>query len=109
MVKAAGLQVFGNVGVEQPDLASARVGVGFPDARLAAPQRLDLAAGERNAGLEHLADLVVEARLAVVGDDPQFAVCFRRHQISLLDSADLADATLQRNGSLCSGLCFKAC
>src|SRR5215475_10701512 len=40
MVKAAGLQVFGNVGVDQPDLAAARVGVRFPDARLALPQRL---------------------------------------------------------------------
>ena len=80
MVKATGLQVFGNVGVDQPDLASARVGVGFPDARLPLTQRLDLAAGERNAGLEHLADLIVEARLAVVGDDAQLAVRFRRHQ-----------------------------
>src|SRR4030095_10862088 len=81
MVKAAGLQVFGHVGVDQPYLAAARIGVGFPDARLALAQRLDLAAGERNAGLEYLADFVIEARLAVVGDNAQLAVRFRRHQI----------------------------
>ena len=69
MIEAAGLQVFGDVGIDQPDLAAARVGIGLGDRRLAGAQRLDLAAGQRDAGLELLADLVVEARLAVLRDD----------------------------------------
>src|SRR5262249_15017008 len=60
-------------------LAAAGVGIGFPDRGLALAQRLHLAARKRDAGFEHLADLIVEARLAVVGDDLLLAVRFRRH------------------------------
>src|SRR5436190_5200918 len=69
MVEAAPLQVFRNRGIDQPDLPAARIRVGFGDGRLALPQRFDLGAGERDPGLEDLADLVVEARLAIMGDD----------------------------------------
>src|SRR5204863_3544998 len=79
VIEAAGLQIFGNVGVDEPKVPAARVGVGLADRGLAGAQRLHLAAGERDASLEHFADLVVEARLAVVGDDAQLAVGFRRH------------------------------
>ena len=40
-------------------------------------QRFDLRAGERDAGLERLVDEIVEARLAIVGDDPQLPFRFR--------------------------------
>ena len=79
VVEAAALQVFRDVGVDQPELAAAGVGVGLRDRRLAAAQRLDLGAGQRDAGLEGLADLVVETRPAVVGDDLELAIRFRRH------------------------------
>src|SRR5262245_64845896 len=84
MVEAAALQVFWNIGVDQPDLAAARIGVGLRDRRLAAAQRLNLRAGEREADLEGLADLVVEARLAIVGDHANLAVRFRGHPASCL-------------------------
>src|SRR5215475_1541997 len=87
MVEAAALQVFRDIGVDQPNLAAARIGVGLRDRRLAAAQRFNLRAGEREAGLEGLADLVVEARLAIVGDHANFAVRFRRHPTSCIAAA----------------------
>ena len=87
VVEAAGLQIFRDVGVDQPDLAAARVGIGFGDRRLARAQRFHLGAGERDAGLERLADLVVEARLAIVGDDLEAALGFCGHGLRLTLSA----------------------
>src|SRR5437763_3263068 len=82
MVEAAGLPIFGDVGIDQPDLAAARIRVRFRDRRLAAAQRFHLAAGERDAGLELLADRVVEARLAIFGDDLEVRVLLGRHRVS---------------------------
>src|SRR6266478_7886019 len=79
MVEAAALQVFRNVGVDEPDLAATRIGVGFGDGRLACAQRFHLGAGKGDAGLEGLADLVIEARLPILGDDTHLAVRFRSH------------------------------
>ena len=75
MVEAVGLQVFGDVGVEEEHLLARRAGIGLADGRLALAQRLHLRAGERDAGLVGLDDLVVEPRLAVVGDDAMPALC----------------------------------
>ena len=63
------LQIFRNIGINQPDLAATRVGIRLGDRGLASTQRFYLAAGERDAGLEDLANGVVEARLAVIGDN----------------------------------------
>src|SRR5690606_29731131 len=41
-----------------------------------------LAAGERDAGLDSLADLVVETRLAIVGDDFQLGLSLGWHRLS---------------------------
>src|SRR5262244_3226472 len=79
VVEAAALQVFRDIGVDQPDLAATRIGIGFRDGRLAAAQRFDLRAGKREPGLEGLADLVIEARLAIVGNHANLAVRFRGH------------------------------
>src|SRR5262249_28565796 len=79
VIEAAGLQVFRNVCVDEPDLTAARIAVGFRDRSLAAAQRFPLGAGERDSGLEGLADLVVEPRLAVLRDDTNLAVRFRGH------------------------------
>src|SRR5262249_48011074 len=87
MVEAAALQIFRDIGVDQPDLAATRIGVGLRDRRLAAAQRFNLRAGEREAGLEGLADLVVEARLAIVGDHANLAVRFRGHPASCVAAA----------------------
>ena len=75
VIEAVGLQIFGDIGVEEPDLAALLARIALPDRRLAAAQRLHLGAGQRDAGLEGLADLVVEARLAVVGRDLVVGSC----------------------------------
>ena len=69
VVVASGLHVFRDVGIDQPDLAVAGIGIGFRNRCLTGAQRLHLAAGERNAGLESLSDLVIESRLAIVRDN----------------------------------------
>src|SRR5690606_15878254 len=43
--------------------------IGFAQARLALAQGFDLAAEQLQAGLDHIDDLVVVARPAIVGDD----------------------------------------
>src|ERR1700728_541110 len=63
VIGAVGLQVCRVVGVDQPELAAAGVGVGLRDRRLALAQRLHLGAGQRDAGLHGLVDEVIEARL----------------------------------------------
>src|SRR5258708_25987843 len=42
MVETAALQVFRNIGVNEPDLAAACIGVGFGDSRLASAHRVPL-------------------------------------------------------------------
>ena len=70
VVEAVRLQIFRDVGVEEPDLAAATARHRLsPIVALPLAQRLHLRAGQRDARLEGLADLVIEARLAVVGDD----------------------------------------
>jgi hypothetical protein len=79
VVEASTLQVFGDVGVDEPDFAAAGVGIGLCDRGLPLAQRFHFGAGQCDAGFEGLANLVVEARPAVVGDHPQLAIRFRRH------------------------------
>src|SRR5262249_48562378 len=62
-----------------PDLAAPGIRIGFSDRGLAFTQRLHLGPGERDAGLEGFADLIVEARPAIVGDDASLAVRFGGH------------------------------
>src|SRR5581483_5584247 len=97
MIEAPGLQILGDVGVDQPELAAARIRIGLGDRGFARAQRLHLAAGERDAGLELLADLVVEARLAVLGDGLVMRILLRRHRDSRLPEADGREL-LQRLG-----------
>src|SRR5262245_66452791 len=52
MVETAALQIFWDIGVDEPDLAAARIGVGFGYGRLAGAQRFHLGAGKGDAGLE---------------------------------------------------------
>jgi hypothetical protein len=47
MIETIGLQIFRNIGVDQPDLAAARIRIGFGDRGLALPERFDLGAGQR--------------------------------------------------------------
>ena len=65
MVEAVRLQIFGDVGVDQPQLATLGRSVGLGDLRLAQTQRLDLGAGQDNAGLEGVTSLVIKARATV--------------------------------------------
>src|SRR5262245_34819177 len=79
MIETAALKIFGDIGVDEPDFAAARIRIGFGYRRLALPQRLDLGAGQCDPGLERLTDLVVESSLAVVGDDLALALGLRCH------------------------------
>src|ERR1044072_1079079 len=82
VIEAPGLQIFHDVRVDQPDLAAARIGIGLRDRRLADAQRFHLAAGQRDAGLELLADLVIETALAVLGDDLVMRFCLGRYSVT---------------------------
>src|SRR5581483_7256600 len=53
VIEAVRLQIFRDVGVDQPDLAVAAVGIGLGNRALALAQRLHLGAGQDEAGLEH--------------------------------------------------------
>ena len=78
MIEAVGLQIFRNIGVDQPDFAAAGVGVGFGDGGLALPQRFHLGAGERKSRLEGLVDKIVEACFAIVRDHAKLSLCWGR-------------------------------
>jgi hypothetical protein len=77
VIEAPALQIFGDIRIHEPKLAAAGVRVRLRDRRPALPQRLDLGAGEGDPGLEHLADLVIEPRSAIVGDN--LAIGFDGH------------------------------
>jgi len=80
VVEAIARLIFGDRRVDEPSLALAvdmRVALG--DRRLAGAQRFDLRAGQREAGVERLAELVIEARLAIFGDDLEISVGTLRH------------------------------
>ena len=70
VVEAIALAVFRNIGVVEDHLAVAvGGGVALGDIGLAGAQGFDLGAGQGDARLESLADLVVETRAPIVGDD----------------------------------------
>src|SRR6476646_314122 len=79
MVEAVGLQVFGDIGVDQPDLAVLGIGIVFGDGGFAAADRLDLGAGQRNSCLHGILDSVIEPGLAVFGDDLDRALVLFGH------------------------------
>ena len=84
MVGAAGLGIFGNMRVDEVQLAALARGVGVGDVGLAGAERLDLRAEQRDAGLEFLLDLVVEARLSILGDElAALGLALRRHDVTL--------------------------
>src|SRR5215207_11564095 len=68
MVLARRRRVRRDVDVVQPDLAALHLGVAVLELRLAAAQRLDLGAGEHEAGLP-LLEQVVAVRSLLVGRD----------------------------------------
>src|SRR3546814_13475499 len=62
VIARAGLLVFRNMAVDQIEAAVLRSGVGFVEAYAALAQRLDLAAFQHDAGLDHLVDEVIVPR-----------------------------------------------
>src|SRR5712692_6057460 len=56
MIETVRLQIFGDIGVVEPQFAGLLRRIGFGDRRLALPQRLDLGPGQRDAGLVGVAD-----------------------------------------------------
>ena len=69
VVHAVGLKILGDVAAEQPDLALVHLRVRLFQARLADSQALDLGAGEDEASLDLLDQVVLVAGRAVAGDD----------------------------------------
>ena len=65
VIEAIGLQIFRDMGVDKPEFALFRRSVGFGDLSLAQTQRFDLGAGQDNAGLQGIPDLIVKARTTV--------------------------------------------
>src|SRR6516165_9051174 len=78
MIETIGLQIFRNIGINQPDLATARIRVGFGDGGLALPKRFDFGAGQCKSGLKDLVDKIIETRLAIVGDHAKLSLRTRR-------------------------------
>ncbi len=69
MVEAIGLQIFGNVGIHEHQLAIFDRGIALGDGRLATAQGLHLGAREHEPGLDRVDDLEIVAGLAVIGRD----------------------------------------
>jgi hypothetical protein len=69
VIEAVAVAEFGDVGVDQADLAVLHLGIGLGDRSLAEAQRLHLGAGQRDARLEKLLEKIFEARAPVLGDD----------------------------------------
>ncbi|MNV04344.1 hypothetical protein D3C71_946360 [compost metagenome] len=85
MVEAVGLQIFRQVGIDEPDFIALVRRVGFGDIRLAFAQRLDLGAGQHEPCLVGINDLVVETGLAVFRNDlvHHALAAFGGHDISI--------------------------
>ena len=69
MVEPVGLQVFGNIGVEEIQFLAHRPGIGLADGRPAGTKALHLRSRQGDARLVGILDLVVETRLAVIRHD----------------------------------------
>src|SRR4029453_16932944 len=82
MTVAGGAGVFGDMGVDEIELAAFVRGVRLGDVGPSRPQRLHLGALERDARFEFLLDVVVEARLPVLGAELA-ALALRRHDVPL--------------------------
>ena len=79
MVEAVGLQIFGNIGVDQPDLAVLGIRIGLRNRGLAIADRLHFRAGQRNPGFDRVLDRIVEPGLAVFGYDLDRALVLLGH------------------------------
>src|SRR6516164_199813 len=83
MIGMPALRIFGDVSVDQIEFVMSfirRVGVG--DVSLASAQRLYFGAGEHQPRLELVLDRVVEAGLAILGDELA-ALALLRHRLDL--------------------------
>src|SRR5262249_53193250 len=78
---ALSLCVFADMGVDQIELASLIGGIGFGNVGLASAERLHLRAKQHDAGFELLLDVVVEARLPILGNELA-ALALRRHHVT---------------------------
>src|SRR5215831_12803165 len=83
MVGASALGILGNMSVDQIELAASFIGrISICDVGFAGAQRFHLGAGEHQASLELALDRVVEAGLAVLGDELA-ALALLRHRLDL--------------------------
>ncbi len=70
MVEPVALEIFGNIGIDEENLAIVDLGIGLADRGLAATQGFDLGAGQDDASLVAVEDLVMEPRLPVIRRNP---------------------------------------
>ena len=77
MVEAVGLDEFGYVAADQPDLAALDPAVGLGQRDLAVAQALHLAPDQDDAAFQRIDDREIVPRLAVLGDQPLVGVLLR--------------------------------
>src|SRR5271170_180155 len=80
MIETAGLGVFGDIGIDQPDLAILGMGIALADGGLAGTERFHLRADQHDPSLQRLANGIGVTRLAVVGDQLVAVVFLFRHE-----------------------------
>ena len=66
---AVAVAEFGDVGIDQPNLAVLHLGIRFGDRTLAETQRLHLGPGEHDPRLVHILEKILIPRTPVLGDD----------------------------------------
>src|SRR3978361_662138 len=77
MVEAVALQIFRDVRIDEKRFSLAvDADVTLGDRRLSGAQGFDLGAGQGDASLEDLADLIVEARAPIIGNDLEIRLFF---------------------------------
>src|SRR5438270_10279263 len=110
MIEAVGHGVFGDVGVDEEDLAVLRMSIGFGDVGLPVAQALHLAAHQHQSSFKRGLDEIEMPRLAIVGDHPMIGVFLLGHQGIGSCAASMATRTVSRPccvngtmGSLTSG------
>jgi hypothetical protein len=69
VVVDAGFGVFGDVAVDEPDFVAFDAGVGFFDGDFVIADAFDFAAGEHDAAVDFVEDVVFVSRAAVGADD----------------------------------------
>src|SRR6478752_3386040 len=84
VIEAIASKIFRNVRIVEPHFAGAiDTGIALRDRSLAGTQRLHFRAGQRDASLELLPNLVIVTSPAIIGDDLEIGFGFGSHDLSV--------------------------